>query len=439
MATRIHSQKAAEQVIVRESTEEKLVWYSLVFTYAFFAIGGTYVVGCVIGWLIFGVAMLRYYVQGRPVNGCIPVLIWIWVFFMMVMLIALWIAHDNYDLGTGKTIKSSIGWMKGWALLALFPLLGALCSIRPQVIIRACCIVSAHSILFALLGFVLAKVGFSGQIFLSPLKAIGGPGADFFNVSLFSMNPETGAPRWRFFGPWAPSAGLLSCVYLVICSQETHKFWRNLGILGAVVMCFFCQSRAGMVIFVFLIPLLILDKQMTNPKLWILATLVVCTILLLGEPIIQHIFNTYEEIKQARPKSTQVRAALEDIALQRWESEAPIWGHGIVEAGPKSVEFMPIGSHHSWLGLLFVKGIVGFFALFIPMLLTGLYLLIETPHSKTARIGLLLFIILVCYSFTENLEILTYLFWPALIWIGMALNPMKRNLLETEVTPYASN
>ena len=34
-------------------------------------------------------------------------------------------------------------------------------------------------------------------------------------------------------------------------------------------------------------------------------------------------------------------------------------------------------------------------------------------------------LVLVCYSFFENLEILSFIFWPALLWIGIALNPLR--------------
>ena len=44
-----------------------------------------------------------------------------------------------------------------------------------------------------------------------------------------------------------------------------------------------------------------------------------------------------------------------------------IWGHGTVERGPHIVEYMPIGSHHTWNGLLFVKGMVGYAGLAVPM------------------------------------------------------------------------
>jgi hypothetical protein len=55
------------------------------------------------------------------------------------MLVILWIGHANLELGLGKTIKSSVGWAKGWALIALFPLAGSALNIQPAIIHRAVC------------------------------------------------------------------------------------------------------------------------------------------------------------------------------------------------------------------------------------------------------------------------------------------------------------
>ena len=111
------------------------------------------------------------------------------------------------------------------------------------------------------------------------------------------------------------------------------------------------------------------------------------------------------------------------IALQRWQSEAPIWGHGEVERGPHMVEYMPIGSHHNWYGLLFVKGIVGLGALLVPMLVGLLELSIKSSRNKEARIGLGMLLLLFLYTFGENLEVLAYLIWPGLLFIGMGARP----------------
>ena len=52
----------------------------------------------------------------------------------------------DYDLPTSKLIKSSIGWAKGCALLALYPLAGCL-PIRPQIIYRGVCIIGFQTFL----------------------------------------------------------------------------------------------------------------------------------------------------------------------------------------------------------------------------------------------------------------------------------------------------
>jgi len=309
--------------------------------------------------------------------------------------------------------------------MPLFLFIGAFVDIKPQLVVRAVCIVSFHSLIFAVVTLVLYKAGVHGDLFISPLKVIGGPGETFFTVSLFGLNPETGAGRWRFFTPWAPAAGFMACIFLIFTCQEKDAFWRKTGLLGSFVMCLLSQSRAGWVIYIALTPLCFLYKYFKNPVLLILIGLVIPAIILLGEPLFNWISNSYADIKASRPHSTRVRNTLEVLALQRWESEAPIWGHGIVEKGPKIVESMPIGSHHSWYGLLFVKGIVGLLALAIPLAFTSIYLFWNSLKSQICYTAALMVVVFICYSFFENLEILSFIYWPALVWIGIALNPLK--------------
>lgn len=407
------------------STEEKLVWFGLTLTYPFFAFGGLYVMGSVLGWMIFIVVLLRWYVNGKDEHSTIPAIVWLWIIGGFFMLLALLIGHSNWDLGMAKTIKSSIGWAKGWALMPLFLFIGAFVDIRPKLVVRAVCIVSFHTLIFAAITIVIYFAGINGDLFISPLKAIGGPGETFFTVSFFGLNPETGAGRWRFFTPWAPAAGFMACIFLLFTSQEKDSFWRNTGLLGSFVMCLLSQSRAGWVIYLALTPLCLLNKHFKNPLWLIIIGIAIPAIILLGEPIFTWLINRYEDIKASRPDSTRVRNTLEILAFQRWEAEAPIWGHGIVEKGPKIVEGMPIGSHHSWYGLLFVKGIVGLLALAIPLAFTCLYLLLNSLKSEICYSATLMVVVFICYSFFENLEILSFIYWPALLWIGIALNPLK--------------
>jgi len=139
-----------------------------------------------------------------------------------------------------------------------------------------------------------------------------------------------------------------------------------------------------------------------------------------------------QQIHSVRADSSRVRGALERIALERWINEAPFWGHGVVEIGTHYVEYMPIGSHHTWLGLLFVKGMVGFFALALPLTATIFWLgykyltaISNSQHFYQYRTALHLSLVLSAYSFTENLEILAYLHWPAILYIGLSFLSKK--------------
>jgi hypothetical protein len=405
--------------------EKKLIVGALLLTYPIYAIGGLYITGSILGWTVLALVTLRTFIEDEKSFTGLPVLVWVWVIGMLVMLLSLWIAHAQWSLGGSQTIKSTIGWAKGWALLGLFPMLGAIVKLKPEALIRSVCIVAKHSAIFGAVTWLLYMIGLPGQLFVSPLQILGGSGDSFFMVSLYQTNPEVAIGRWQFFAPWATAAGLLSCLFVIFCLQEKDRSHRNWGLAGCIVMALLSQSRAGWVIFILIVPTFMLAGQVNKPWLLVSAGLLLPMIMLLGEPLYESVMDIFQQIKEARPASTRVRATLESLAIQRWRDEAPVWGHGIVESGPKLVEFMPIGSHHSWYGLLFVKGLVGLLALAIPMIISMLYLLIFAHSSTQARSALCMLLVFIGYSFFENLEILAYLYWPALFWLGMVLKNLQ--------------
>ena len=407
------------------TTEAKLIYWALIATYPIYAIGGLYVTGSALGWVILSIILLRSFVEGKNVFSEVPMMVWLWVIGMLVMLLSLWIAHAQWSLGTAKTIKSTVGWAKGWALIAIFPLLGSLVSIKPDSLIRGACIVCKHTAIFGLLTLLLYNLRIPGQLFVSPLQILGGAGDIFFTVSFYGVNPETGAGRWQFFAPWAPAAGFLSCILIIFCLQEKDKNLRNWGVLGCFIMILLSQSRVGLGIFIVIVPVFLLAKQLENP--WVLITigLLIPIVIVFSESLYELVMDLYQQAKELRPESTRVRSALQNLAVQRWQAEAPIWGHGVVESGDKLVEFMPIGSHHTWFGLLFIKGLVGFIALAVPMGLSMIYFLFYFQQNIQVRTALCFLIVFFGYSFFENLEILAYLYWPALFWIGMAFKQIQ--------------
>lgn len=423
----------SEDNLQPQNVPERLVWWSIILTYPIWIIGGLYVVGSVLCWLLLVCLLIKILARmDHPEENeeiSISPVIWLWIIGMIIMQVALIAGHVNFNLGTGIIIKSSIGWAKGWAALALYPLAGAL-PIRNSIPTRAICIVGFHTLLIMPLLLLTPHLGLPEVLYVSPLRAVGGPGNEFFDVPLYEIDGSTGDLRWRLFAPWGPALGFVGNINFMICLQEKDRKWKILGIIGSILMCFVCKSRLAQ-LSIILIPLTTaIIARLRQPLM--LITLGVVSYLggIFATSILTAVSDYWEGFKGARAGSTRVRFALKRIAFHRWETEAPIWGHGVVEGGPHLVEYMAIGSHHTWAGVLFVKGAVGFVALAVPMLVTLLDLLRRAASAsyRLGSTGLGVIIILFMYTFGENLEILVYLYWPGMLVMGMALQekPLPR-------------
>lgn len=339
-----------------------------------------------------------------------------------MMEVALLAGHVNWDLGTGQTIKSSIGWAKGWALLALFIVAGAVLDVRPCILARAICKLGLQTLILAPVMVAAWVVGLPEALFVSPLSIVGGPGPEFFTLQLYSIDPSNGAPRWQFFTPWSPAAGFIASLHLLIALQESDRRWQIIGIAAAVLICLMTKSRLALVVLLVVPLATAVLGRLTRPTVLFVGAAGSVGLGLMATFLLVAAEDVVERFRSARADSTRVRETLARIARYRWETEAPVWGHGVVERGPHLVEYMPIGSHHSWYGLLFVKGMVGFAALAVPMAWSFVELLIKAQRGGIARTGLGLLLIFFLYTFGENLEILSYLLWPGLFVMGMAFS-----------------
>jgi len=411
-----HPQTAAERLIVR----------SIQWTWFLWLIGGLYIAGPALGWILAGMTAVGLYLD-RIKASAVPGTIWVWIAGMLAMLIILWIGHANFELGLGKTIKSSVGWAKGWALIALFPLAGAMLQVRPEPIYRAVCQLGLQTVIIMPIFFAAPFIGLPEQLWVSPLRVLGGSGPEYFAAQLYTIEPGAGTPRWQFFAPWSPAAGMMGVIYVLLSAKEKHLGWKTIGIVGGLLLALLSQSRVALVALLFVIPFVWGASRMGKGHLWLIMAPAVLALGIFGPVIIEFVNTAMTEFASARADSSRVRAILGRIAIHRWETEAYWFGHGIVENGPHLVEYMPIGSHHTWYGLLFVKGLLGAVVLAVPLAITFVFLLVKAQSEKMARAGLGLTVILVLYSFAENLEILAYLYWPALVMIGIALKPAPEN------------
>lgn len=412
----------------RLSAPEQLIVWTLGLTYVLWLIGGLYFVGPLLGWVLGWQSVRAWYLapalppEERP-PGPLPLAVTAWLLGMMAMLFILVIGHLSFQLPSSQILKSAAGWAKGWALIALFPLAGYVLPIRIAVLARAVCRLARQTLILLPFFLLAPMVGLPSKLWVSPLTALGGAGDVFFTVILYTADPETNSWRWQFFAPWAPAAGIVAVIHFLLARHEPSAAWRWTGYIASVVLAVLTASRMALIALAVIIPLAMLIGRLRRPS----TLFAMVPVLLLGSwfaPQILALVNQAQDaFAGARASSSRVRATLGRIAVERWQHEAYWFGHGIVERGPHLVEYMPIGSHHTWYGLLYVKGLLGVIALAVPMALTLLATAFAAMRGKTGELGLAMALTYLFYSFGENLEVLTYLAWPALVVIGIALKP----------------
>ena len=100
---------------------------------------------------------------------------------------------------------------------------------------------------------------------------------------------------------------------------------------------------------------------------------------------------------------------------------------------------MPIGSHHTWWGLLFVKGLVGFLALLVPLIWQTILALVDAARGPRGALPLSIMMTIVLLSFGENLEIEAYMLWPGLIVLGIHAAEMQERRKARRVTTMTEN
>ncbi len=96
---------------------------------------------------------------------------------------------------------------------------------------------------------------------------------------------------------------------------------------------------------------------------------------------------------------------------------------------------MPVGTHHTWFGILFEKGLIGLSALAVAMLWSFIDLLYKAYDSTTAKVGLNMLLIMFFFTFGENIEVLAYLYWPGLVMLGIAFKAEALASVSVENNP----
>jgi hypothetical protein len=412
-----------------ETSDERLIYGAIVWTWGLYLLGALYAVYPILGWVLAvrGVRRIMHQEQlGHAKKRPLPASAILWIIGMVAMTVPLVYAHMSYDMGVLPMIKSLFGWARGWFLLALFVLAGATLRIRSQLLIRAVNRLALITLCIVPILIMAAVLKLPETLYVSPLQMVFQGPKSFFDVDLHSYDDSTGAERWRFFAPWAPAAAGVATMSFALSLHDKSLFWRTVGIVSSIVVCVMAQSRLALVALPIIVTITLISRLVLRPWAWMLAAITITILILSTGQILNFLDDLQTAFTGARASSSRVRSVLQSIALHRWWAEAPIFGHGTVERGPHLVEFMPIGTHHTWNGLLFVKGAVGFIALAIPFAASALEFSLKSLCDQTARAALGVLVAVLLFSFGENLESLAYLLWPGFLMIGIAMRQKLR-------------
>jgi hypothetical protein len=421
---------------------ETLIWYYIIGTYAIYYIGGLYVFAPLLAIVLTGYLLKKWWLQTpetpehERIHLSIPA--WVWLGCMAVVAIAAVVGGLNADLPASKIIFTLVNrWFRTFALMALFPLIGHL-DIRPQLIYRAACIFCIQSlvlvIIFTLFSNLFDSAGYS---FISPLSKFGG-GEIYYDVKLFGAVFDMSEKRLQMIAPWPPALGLVGDIFFCLCLQEKDKKIKILGMVGAAALVISSVSRAA-IICLPLIPIIswILSSFTSS---WVMF--LISGMLLSGTLFLSEIQNKIEDfataVNEYRGGSNKARDLLKQLALDGWR-ESPIWGHGTMTAnGPASVGFRGIGSHHTWYGTLYAYGIVATIPFAIAFLWSFFDLLTKVGTHRHANVGICILCVLLIFSTVDNIDTLTYLYWPGLVVLGIAFNEEHPDFYEIK-KPIFSN
>lgn len=167
-------------------------------------------------------------------------------------------------------------------------------------------------------------------------------------------------PRFNVFSPYPTAAGGILVIVLIWISTYAameRKSWHPvfLALLGANLLgLMMTLSRISILGFVFSLMLIFL-LQRKNTPIWLLFLFVIAVLLI---PLIKELLDYMLAL---RGESSSIRKELYIYSLQQLDGIDWVLGYGVK---PREESFMfPLGSHSTYISMLFKCGLIGFVTL----------------------------------------------------------------------------
>ena len=412
---------------------ERVIWFQSLFIYPIYLSGTLFLFNLLQLWVLAGYAIFWQIKLSDRLEDKIdstdrlhwrstPLLLWSWMISMIGMGLTILVGLYENGYNSNEFVRSTISWMGEWSLLGIYPVLGYLLPIRPAIIYRSACIIAAQSLVAIPICYGAYLLKLPGLIYLSPLERILQNGKIYYLISLYAREVDSDGIRLVLFTPWSPALGLMGCIFFFYALKEKIPVWKWLGMIGSLAMIITSVSRGAYLFLPATIAMVWAIKNLSFIQFQ-LSLGTSCFLGGLGSTLLLDRFQEFfGSVKSARKSSSQLRAELERVALDRW-TDSPFFGHGKQIPGPDFLKHMPIGSHHTWIGLLFTQGFIGFCLFLIPLVWSLIDLSLKAKSSPIAHVALKALILITFTSFGENTEKLAYLHWSTFLLIGIAYRP----------------
>ncbi|ACK72960.1 conserved hypothetical protein [Gloeothece citriformis PCC 7424] len=414
-----------------QNLPEALIWYYIICTYLIYFIGAQSVFAPLLGLFLVAYLLLEWWEQShKPISTQkiqISLTTWIWILAVLTIGLTIIVGGINSGYGIGQIAKSFLnqGWLRVWGVLGLFMLVGSL-NIRPQLLTRAICILCLQSLIIVPIVCLATNIlNVPDTLYTSPLQIFKG-NVDGYTVRI-SYGEDgfiPGIERLVLLAPWPTPFGFLANIYFIMITQEPNKKLRYFSMFACLIMVILSGSRLALLCLIASLALVWILTHLTQPWLYLTAGVSFYCLGLWPNIVINSLRSfqsMFDNLRAGAGNSTNARDIMVRVGIERWKNESPIWGHTPMAQDniPKPLVVTPIGSHHTWVGLLFDHGLVGCVAFGVAMTWSFINLLIKAQTSDYAKAGLGILITLTFFSFGEPIPTYTYLLWPGFLFLGI--------------------
>lgn len=414
-----------------------------------------WVLGVIVPLGMAGAAFL--FLRRPPRDPAIAVVSWLWIAVAFAQSASAAINYAFADAPTVSLLRVMFTLQNAfWAMLGMLIAIGGEARLASPRIVRATSVQALALLALAALSIGLAYVVDLPHLHVPSLLKLfvsqeEGAMPDYLTMRFFLMDELMGGKSLRLilFFPWPSALALVGAMTVLVCAFETSRAWKIGAMLGGGASIVFGYSRTIALCMAAALVVLAVARLSGRGKLVACGvTGLACNAaLVLGFDPFEAADALSEGFTAIRPGSSLARNIVYD---RTWKLilDSPAFGYGWGDHAPTARWVpIPIGSHSTFYGVLYLGGVFNFAVLCVAFAAT--VVLAAARLRDRPRQALTLLVILAIMSVIALADSFNYFvpsLVPVLIWMGgvlrapiaargrpFALRPMPR-----AATAYAS-